>query len=325
MSEGKTALVLGGLGFIGTNLATRLAGSGWHTVVVDSAEVADVDTQRRLASLPATVNTRHGGIQDRKFMSALLDSVAVDVVFDLAGATGHLSSMDEPQRDIEDNFVFHVQFLNLLREHDLSPEVILASTRQVLGAHAGTAVDDSACPRPVDVNGVSKMALEHYLRVSGAAWGLRSSIVRLPNVYGPYMRTRDARDGVIGGWVGQALKGQTLQIYGTGEGKRNTLYIDDAVGGLIDAVPTASATAPAYLVGGEEQTLAAVAESIASRLGVAVEYVPMPPSQRAIDVGSVVVDDSRFRAATGWQPSVAFDVGLERTLAFTEGQGECGD
>ena len=139
------------------------------------------------------------------------------------------------------------------------------------------------------------------------------------------MRTRDARDGVIGGWIGQGLKGQTLQIYGTGEGKRNTLYVDDAVDSLIAVVPTASETAPAYLVGGEEQNLVAVAESIASRLGVAVEYVPVPPSQRAIDIGSVVVDDSRFRAATGWQPAVAFDVGLDRSVALLQGQGEVGD
>ena len=314
MADVKSALVLGGLGFIGTHLAVRLAHDGWQLTVVDNADPLDSDTRQRLASLPSSVEVCHGGIQDRALMAPLLASA--DVVFDLAGSTGHMASMDDPQRDIADNLVFHIDYLNVIRKLDRLPTVVLASTRQVLGAHDGKSVDDHTCPRPVDVNGVSKLALEQYLRVVGAAWGLRSLVLRLPNVYGPQMRTRDARNGVIGGWIGQALNARPLQVYGTGEGRRNALYVGDAVESLIAAMSLASVAAPAFLVGGEELSLADVAASIASRAGVPLEHVPMPESQRSIDIGSVVVDDSQFRAATGWHPAVGFEEGLTRTLEF---------
>ena len=80
------------------------------------------------------------------------------------------------------------------------------------------------------------------------------------------------------------------------------------------ALPTASPEAPAYLVGGEQRTLASIAESIAWRLRVPVAHAPMPAEQQAIDIGSVLVDDSRFRQATGWRPEVGFEEGLDRTM-----------
>lgn len=323
MVNGKTALVLGGLGFIGTNLAVRLTNDGWRTVVVDIADTADVEAKRRIDSLPHSVEVVHAGMQDRALLAPHVE--AVDVVFDLAGATGHMASMEEPLRDLEDNLVFHVEFLSLLRERALAPVVVLASTRQVLGAFDGVEVDDYTCPKPVDVNGVSKMALEHYLRVSGAAWGLSSTIIRLPNVYGPHMRIRDASHGVIGGWIGQALKGRNLRVFGTGHGQRNTLFVHDAVASLVAGVPTASVTAPTYLVGGEERSLASIAESISWRAGVSLEFVSMPESQQVIDIGSVVVDDSRFRGATGWRPSVGFDEGLDRTFESIRAEGGRGE
>jgi nucleoside-diphosphate-sugar epimerase len=318
MDSRGTALVLGGLGFIGSHMAARLAGAGWNVRVVDRADTEDREAQSRLRSLPIDVAVGHGEIQDADAMTPLLDSV--DVVFDLAGSTGHLTSMADPVSDIRDNLVSHVQFIGLLKKRCPDTTVILASTRQVLGASSGLPVDDSACARPVDVNGVSKLALEQFLRVNGTAWGMRSCTLRLPNVYGPRMRTRDASNGVIGGWAGQAQRGDDLRVYGSGLGQRNVLYIDDAVDALLAAVPTASAESPVFLVGGEERTLASIAEGIASRTGVSVSHTQMPADQEAIDIGSVIVDDSRFRQMTGWRPEVGFDEGLERTLHFMSSQ-----
>ena len=238
------------------------------------------------------------------------------VIFDLAGRTGHLASMEDPEGDLMANLVDHVHFLEILRASGLPTPVVSASTRQVVGKATRRTVDESTVPRPVDVNGVSKLAWEQYLRVTGSAWGLRSVSVRLPNVYGPRMRIRDSEHGVIGAWVGQALQGRALEVFGEARQERNVMHVSDAVSALIRAVPLATEDSPAYFVGAEVQTLSGVAEEIARQAGVPVEQTPMPEELAKINVGSLVVDDARFRDATSWAPEVGFQAGLASTLDY---------
>lgn len=311
------AVVLGGLGFIGTHLSRRLSSAGWSVTVIDPVAPGTLGVSERVASLQGHVSIVHAAMEDMERVEPAIGEA--HVVFDVAGNTGHLASMDDPLEDLRANLIVHVQFLQLVERMRPDLPLVVASTRQVLGQPVDGLLKDDACPRPLDVNGVNKLALENYLRVCGSTWGLRSVVLRLPNVYGPHMRVADASTGVIGGWLGQGMRGEPLVVFGSGSVRRNVLFVDDAVSAMMASVPLVSVDAQTFLVGGPELTLADTAESIALLLGVPVEEAPMPPELRAIALGSAVADDSAFRSATTWNAVTPFDEGLVNSRDFYDG------
>jgi UDP-glucose 4-epimerase len=318
--EARQILVLGGMGFIGANLSIALAGAGARVVVLDRADPTNPEFVSRRGFFPTEITVVSGDIQTPEVVEQHL--YAADVVFDLAGATGHLSSMKHPVMDLDANFMSHVHFLETMRRVGPDIPFVVASTRQVLGRNENPYANDDDDPRPVDVNGVGKLALEHYLRVCGSSWGLKSAILRFPNVYGPHMLIRDSSQGVLGGWIGKALNNEDLVVYGSGLAKRNILYATDACEALIAAFPLVSTEAPAFLVGGEEKSLGEMARSVAVQANVKVRFDEMPHDLRSIDVGSLLVDDSRFRTLSGWQPKVPSAVGMAKTFDFFHGRME---
>ena len=310
----RNAVVLGGLGFIGSNLTLHLAEQGWNVLAVD-IDHSSVESRARLRDLVNVADVREAQIRDvDNFGSAL---ARADVVFDVAGSTGHLASMVSPETDLMANLVDHIHYLQVLQEIASDVPVISASTRQVMGKAVSGVVDDASASAPIDVNGVSKLAWEQYLRVMGSAWGLRSVSIRLPNVYGPRMRIRDSEHGVIGAWIGEALRGDPVAIFGPAAGqRRNVLHVTDAVAALVKAVPLATEASDAYLVGGEVRSLKEVGQAIGNQASVAVESAPMPDELATIQVGSLVVNDVRFREAASWAPSFGFEDGLRATIEF---------
>jgi len=270
----RNAVVLGGLGFIGSNLTLHLIEQGWDVTAIDS-DHNSVEARARLCDVASVAEVLEARICE---VDRIESAVAMaDVMFDVAGSTGHLASMTSPEADLMANLVEHVHYLQILRSSAPMVPVISVSTRQVMGKAASGIVDDSSVAAPVDVNGVSKLAWEQYLRVMGSAWGLRSVSIRLPNVYGPRMRIRDSEHGVIGAWIGQALRGDPIAVFGAAAAqKRNVLYVADAVAALAGAVPLATEAAHAYLVGGEVRSLEEVAQAIGSEVSVAVDSAPMP-------------------------------------------------
>jgi UDP-glucose 4-epimerase len=308
------AVIFGGLGFIGTNLALRLIDSGWAVTLVDPVAPQKMGIAERVQALSGRARIIHGGMEQHALVEGAISNA--HIAFDLAGATGHLESMQNPLSDVHANLTVHVAYLELASRVRPDLPVVLASTRQVLGSHGDELLTDSTPTHPVDANGVSKVALESYLRVFGASWGLSSVVLRLPNVYGPHMRVFDSANGVIGGWVGQALRKSSVTIYGSGTAMRNVLFVEDAAEALMAGMDLVNSTCPSFLVGGDVISLREIASTIAHLTDAEIFLEDMPPDLASIAVESAVVDDSAFRSRSGWRPRVAFDEGIRESLRF---------
>jgi UDP-glucose 4-epimerase len=212
----------------------------------------------------------------------------------------------------------HVSFLEACRAANPSVRVVFASTRQVYGRPEYVPVDERHPLRPTDVNGINKAAAEQYHLLYHRVYGLRASVLRMTNTYGPRMLVKNDRQTFLGWFVRQALDGETVRIFGDGSQLRDFTYIDDAVDaflltGLSDAVVgnvfNVGGTTPASLV-----DVTRLLVELAGRGDY--ELVPFPAEKKAIDVGSVYADDSRLRRALGWAPSIELREGLEATLDF---------
>jgi nucleoside-diphosphate-sugar epimerase len=195
--------------------------------------------------------------------------------------------------------------------------VVLASTRQVYGRPLRLPVDETHPTVPVDINGVHKIAGESYHLLYQRVHRLQTVILRLTNTYGPRMDLVNSDKGVIGLFVRQALRGETIRIFGSGEQRRDFNYIDDVVEALLLAGESDNVVGNIFNLGhpGPRSLLDFV--SILQRItGCRFERVAFPEDHRAIDIGDYYGDFTKFHSRTGWQPETDVSAGLERTIAF---------
>jgi len=171
--------------------------------------------------------------------------------------------------------------------------------------------------RPIDVNGVNKMAGEAYHLLYHDVYGIKSRSLRLTNVYGPGMRIKDARQTFLGIWLRRVIEGEPFEVWG-GEQRRDLLYVDDAADAFLYAAVTPQAEGLALNVGGNEPcSLSALAEAIiVANGGGKYEIREFPPERKRIDIGDFVTDYDLFRTLSGWRPVVSLADGIACSLKY---------
>jgi UDP-glucose 4-epimerase len=318
--RGKRVMVTGGLGFIGSNLALRLLDLGAEVLLVDAlipetgANLFNVDVAKDHPRL----SLRKVDIRDVLTMERLVEGQ--DVIFNLAGQVSHVDSMTDPFTDLEINCRSQLALLEACRRHAPEVKVVFASTRQIYGRVApdDLPVRESHPPAPVDVNGINKLGGERYHRLYNDVYGVRTCVLRLTNTYGPRMLVKNNRQTFIGWFVRQIVDGERIRLFGDGTQVRDMTYVDDAVEAFLVAGNSDAANGQVFNVGGTRpHSLREIVDTLIEAAGAGgCDLVPFPPERKAIDVGSVYVDDSRIRQELGWRPKVDLLEGLRRTVDF---------
>jgi UDP-glucose 4-epimerase len=309
-------LVTGGLGFIGSTLARRLVGLGADVRIVD-ALLPDMGGDRyNIEGIEDRLGVEIADLRDWDATARAIEDR--EIIFNLAGQVSHVDSMRNPSGDLGVNVDSQLQFLENCRHHNPAARVVFTSTRHVYGRVTRMPVDETHPIRPPDVNGINKFAAESYHRLYHETYGLPVCILRLTNVYGPRQLIRHSRHGFIGWFIRLALEDREIQIFGDGSQVRDFVYVDDAVDALLRAGVSEACNGQTFNVGGREPIAHRDLAQLLIQLAGSgrVRYVDWPSDRKAIDIGSVSVDSSRLRAATGWEPSIALRDGLVRTLAF---------
>ena len=311
--RGQRCVVTGGLGFIGSSVAVRLMSAGAEVTVVDAMVPTHGGDRSNAPDGAAVLIADIGGPE-------VADAVAgVDVVFNVAGQVSHLESMRDPVRDLELNVHSHLRFLETLRRAAPDTTVVQTSTRQVYGRPQYLPVDELHPTRPVDVNGVDKLACEQLHRVYTDAHDLKSTSLRLTNVYGPRQHLERDGLGFLPVFVRRALAGQPIELFGDGSQLRDCLHVDDVVDALLLAARTPASVGAVYNLGHPDAlTLAEIARLTVDAAGTGSEIItaPWPEGLERIDIGSFQGDFSKARSELGWSPRLSFADGIVRTIAW---------
>ncbi len=313
--SGRRVLITGGLGFIGSNLARRLVELGAEVTLVDSLIPEYGGNLFNIAGIEDRVKVNISDVRDEHSMKYLVQGV--DYLFNLAGQTSHMDSMQNPVTDMEINAKAQLFILEACRKYNPDIKIIFASTRQIYGKPQYLPVNEKHPLSPVDVNGVNKLAGEWYHLLYNNVYGIKTCVLRLTNTIGPRMRVKDARQTFLGIWVRLLVEGKSFEVW-DGDQLRDFTYVDDAVDAFLMTAASNNTNGGIFNLGGENAiSLKKLAELLVD-VNNGGKYIlkEFPSDRKRIDIGDYYSDYNLISSAIGWKPKVSLKAALKLTLDY---------
>ncbi len=313
--QGLEVLITGGAGFIGSAIARRLVRLGAHVTLIDSLLPEYGGNLANLADIRDAVHLNISDVRDSHGMRFLVQGK--HLIFNLAGQTSHMDSMADPFTDLEINSRAQLAILEAIRHYNPEARIVFASTRQIYGRPDYLPVDEAHPKRPVDVNGINKIAGEDYHLLYHDVYGLQTCALRLTNTYGPGMRIKDARQTFLGIWIRRLLEGQPFEVWG-GTQLRDLNYVDDVVEAFLSIAEEPRAFGQVFNLGSDEVvSLEELAQALVRVAGSGrFEVRQFPADRKKIDIGDYYSDFKKIHGLIGWRPETRLAEGLSRTVAY---------
>jgi UDP-glucose 4-epimerase len=306
-------LVVGGLGFIGVNLTDRLLNDGASVTVLTPLRERHGDEADAFERRGARIV--EGDLRDRDLLPTVV--AKQDVIFNLSGQSGAIRSMEDPWSDLDINLRGNLVLLESIRSVAPATKLVFAGSRLQYGKPSHLPVQEDDEGDPLCLHAVHKRTVEEYLNLYQKLFGVRSTIARITNPYGPGQPKGRSAYGVINRLIHLAVAGEALTIYGAGDQLRDYVHVADVVDALGRMALSTDADGRAYNVGsGVGTRLVDAANTIVEMVGRGrVQHVPWPPLAQQIETGDFVADVSRARLELGWTPLRALRAGLKDTIA----------
>lgn len=304
----KRILVSGGAGFIGSHLCTRLVNEGHDVICLDNFFTGSKQNIIHLMDNHHFEVVRHDVTYPY--------TAEVDEIYNLACPASPIHYQHDAIQTIKTSVMGAINMLGLARR--LDAKILQASTSEIYG-------DPMVHPQPEsywgNVNPIGyrscydegKRCAETLCMDYHRQNGVRIKIIRIFNTYGPRMLPDDGR--VVSNFIIQALRGEDITIYGTGEQSRSFQYIDDLIEGMVRTMNTGDDfTGPVNLGNPHEFSILQLAEQIIRKTGSKSKIIfkPLPyddPKQRQPDI-------TLAKKVLDWEPTVQLDEGLDRMIAY---------
>lgn len=310
----RNVLVLGGLGFIGVNLTARLVRERARVTVL--TPVRERHTAQADAFEHQGVRIVEGDVRESSVVRPLV--AGQDIVCNLSGQSGAVRSMDDPWTDLETNLRGTLVVLESLRGGNPLAKYVCIGSRLEYGRPERLPVAEDDLGAPLCLHAIHKRTIEDYLQLYQHLFGLRYSVARVTNPYGPGQPGGRTAYGVINRMIHLAIAGQEIPIYGDGTQLRDYIHVDDVVDGVLTLAESPAADGRIYNVAtGTGTPLVEVAARVIAIAGSGrITHVEWPPLAAKIETGDFVADVSRIRRELGWTPAVGLSQGLEQTVSF---------
>ena len=310
VKRGKSIVVAGGAGFLGSHLCRKLLRSGACVICVDAL------WSGRFANISALLKNPAFSFIEHDIVEPLRLPQSVHEIYNLACVASPRLYQAEPIRTFKTNVIGGLNLLELAQTH--GARLLQSSTSEVYG---DPEIDFQSedyrgnvnCYGPRACYDEGKRAVETAFYDYRERRGVVTKIARIFNTYGPRMLPDDGR--VVSNFIVQALRGDDITIYGDGTQTRSFCYVDDLVDGLVRLMQSPPELhQPINLGNPNEITVRTLAEDVIRITGSPsrIVYRDLPvddPHRRRPDI-------SRARAALGWVPSISLEMGLKRTVDY---------
>ncbi|HEY9868770.1 MAG TPA: NAD-dependent epimerase/dehydratase family protein [Candidatus Obscuribacterales bacterium] len=312
----KNVLITGGMGFIGSNLAIRLANLGARVTILDAMIPDYGGNEFNLEPVKEQVRINYCDIRDESAVNYLVRNQ--HYVFHLAGQVCHVMSLYNPFPDIEINITGTAILMEALRKFNPEAIVVYTGTRGQYGESVSLPVNEEAATNPKGIYEISNLTAEKIIKVYNDVHKIRSVLLRLSNVYGPRSQMKHSRFGVCNWFIRLAMDNQPIQVFGDGSILRDFVYVDDCVEAIIAAAITPEAYGEIFNVGSDIPVsfLELVEKIIAVAGQGAWEFAEFSPERKAQEPGDFYSDITKIGRHVGWRPKTDLETGLALTLDY---------
>jgi nucleoside-diphosphate-sugar epimerase len=309
-------LITGGLGFIGSNLANMLVDLGAHVSVMDNLLAPYGGNTSNVKDIKDKIEIIDGDLRDWSLVKETIKNR--DFIFHLAAQVDQHTAMENPRLDLDINCGGTLNILEGCRLHNKKAKIVFTSSRVVIGEPQYFPVDEAHPTNPKNIYGINKLLAEKYCLLYNDVYDLRTSILRLSNVYGPRAQLRYPHYGVLNLFIGYVLTNQDIPIYGDGTQTRDFVFVEDVAKALILAAENEKSTGEIFFVGsGIEIMLVDIAKTIIDIAGKGnYKFVPLSPTLRKTDIKRFVTNAGKIKRVLGWNPDTALHQGMTKTVNF---------
>jgi len=290
-------LVTGGSGFLGKNLVRALLAAGHHVVNIDK-KPCDV------------AETVIGDVLDAQLVDRHM--TGMEAVFHLASHIEAGESVELPRKYIENNILGTLVVLDAMRKHDVQ-KFLFSSSAAIYGNPVRTPIKEDDRTLPINPYGMTKLAMEGLVSSYVYTYGMTGVALRYFNLYGPG-EDHQPETHAIPRFITQIMQDTEVTVWGDGSNKRDYIYIDDVVGAHVLALNLPQGYHYMNLSGKnatEVREVIALLEKIMEKTAQVKNFPPRPG-----DPIELFADATKAKEALGWEPKVAFEDGLRKTVEW---------
>lgn len=311
-------LIIGGAGFLGTNLVYRsLDEPEAQITVMDSLDPHLYATTKHLQMVWDKIQFIRGDLRDEHLLAEIVQGK--DVIFNCAAQTSHPLSIQYPLLDADINCIGNLKLLEAVRLLNRDAVVVYTSSSTVIGKALSEIVDEDHGERPLEIYSANKGVAEKYYRIYHSIHDLKTVVLRFANLYGPYGKGYPDF-GFINYFIHLAWTNQEIKIFGSGEQTRNVMYVEDATEIMWRAAQEPKLVGETFFATGSEHlSVRDIANSIVTVLkrGL-VNHIEWPEERLRIEIDHVKFSATRLQNIIKWQPRFNFVSGLQKTKSMME-------
>ncbi len=299
------SLVTGGAGFIGSNIVDRLINDGHDVIILDNlctGREKNINPKAKFYNIDITDSNIGKIFKENK----------IDLVFHLAAQIDVRKSVSNPIFDATTNIIGTINLLNMIQKYSIGKIIYSSSGGAVYGEPKEIPADEKHTVRPLAPYGISKHCPEHYIEYYHDLYGLKYTILRYANVYGPRQDPL-GEAGVIAIFMGRMLKGDTPIIFGDGNQTRDYVFVGDVVNANISAINNGDNQI--YNIGTGKETSVNEIYEILSKL---IKNSPKAiyEAKRPGEVERICLNTEKAKKELSWVAKVTLEEGIKKTLEF---------
>jgi UDP-glucose 4-epimerase len=305
-------VILGGLGFIGSHLSRALVQEGFPVRIFDKLYAS----RELIKDIEPYVEVVEGDVERPQ---DVLDALSGgEICFHLIHTTVPGSSMQDPGYDVQSNVVSSARWISQLNRTSIRRLIFISSGGTVYGIPQTNPVTEDHPTNPLCSYGISKLSIEKYILLYGQIYGIDSKILRPSNVYGEGQKL-NINQGVIGVFADRLIREEPIEIWGDGTSRRDYLYIEDLVSGLLQIIKYQGPDTIFNISTGEGHSTLEIVEILTEMIGKKPQIIYKPP--RGFDVPVNVLSSQKLRKETGWRPRITLREGIGRYIQWLHKHG----